>query len=191
MILIDMQKEGLYMYCRYCGKKIEDDSVYCKYCGKKLSERNAQTQIQEEKKELDKIPSKPNPDSVPKEKTEHWFLLISIPILMVIVILIVGGIGTSLRSSCRVVDRTLTSSDYTYTTSQDLTSYSITITPNTSIKTCEIELKLYDSSGKLLFSDTQTKESLKKGNSYTYTFNFGFVNSFSGSYVRYNVTGKV
>lgn len=24
------------MYCRYCGKQIEDDSIYCSYCGKKL-----------------------------------------------------------------------------------------------------------------------------------------------------------
>lgn len=25
------------MYCRYCGKEIEDDSIYCQYCGKKLT----------------------------------------------------------------------------------------------------------------------------------------------------------
>lgn len=24
------------MYCRFCGKKIEDDSRFCKYCGRKL-----------------------------------------------------------------------------------------------------------------------------------------------------------
>lgn len=24
------------MYCRYCGKQIEDDSLFCRYCGKKL-----------------------------------------------------------------------------------------------------------------------------------------------------------
>ena len=22
------------MYCRYCGKEIDDDAVYCRYCGK-------------------------------------------------------------------------------------------------------------------------------------------------------------
>lgn len=25
-----------FMYCKYCGKKIEADSSYCKYCGRKL-----------------------------------------------------------------------------------------------------------------------------------------------------------
>ena len=27
------------MYCRFCGKQIENDSRYCKYCGKKLKKR--------------------------------------------------------------------------------------------------------------------------------------------------------
>ena len=25
------------MYCKYCGKQIDDDSVFCQYCGKSLS----------------------------------------------------------------------------------------------------------------------------------------------------------
>ncbi len=24
------------MFCRYCGKEIEDDSVFCRYCGREL-----------------------------------------------------------------------------------------------------------------------------------------------------------
>lgn len=27
---------GNMMFCKYCGKRIEADSLYCKYCGKKL-----------------------------------------------------------------------------------------------------------------------------------------------------------
>lgn len=27
------------MYCRYCGKQIEEDSIFCKYCGKNVTER--------------------------------------------------------------------------------------------------------------------------------------------------------
>lgn len=29
-------------YCRYCGKKIEEDTVYCKYCGSRLDKNNDQ-----------------------------------------------------------------------------------------------------------------------------------------------------
>lgn len=28
------------MYCRFCGKKIEDDSRFCKYCGKNLKTKS-------------------------------------------------------------------------------------------------------------------------------------------------------
>ena len=28
------------MYCRFCGKQIDDDSVFCVHCGKKLTETN-------------------------------------------------------------------------------------------------------------------------------------------------------
>ncbi len=24
------------MFCKYCGKKIDDDSVYCMFCGKRV-----------------------------------------------------------------------------------------------------------------------------------------------------------
>ncbi len=24
------------MYCKYCGKKVDDDSIYCMYCGKQI-----------------------------------------------------------------------------------------------------------------------------------------------------------
>ena len=25
------------MFCKYCGKRIDDDSIFCNFCGKKLS----------------------------------------------------------------------------------------------------------------------------------------------------------
>lgn len=25
------------MFCKYCGKKIDDDSVFCRFCGKKIN----------------------------------------------------------------------------------------------------------------------------------------------------------
>ena len=28
------------MFCKYCGKKIDDDSIYCMFCGKKLKKNN-------------------------------------------------------------------------------------------------------------------------------------------------------
>lgn len=31
------------MYCKYCGKMIEDDSIFCRYCGKDLSSESPNT----------------------------------------------------------------------------------------------------------------------------------------------------
>ena len=76
------------------------------------------------------------------------------------------------------------------TTSQGLTSYSITITAKVKINTCNVEVKLYDDNGKVIFSDTQTKNDLLKGASYTYTFDFGFVNALSADEINYKITGK-
>ena len=27
------------MFCRYCGKEIEEDSCFCKYCGKNIEKQ--------------------------------------------------------------------------------------------------------------------------------------------------------
>ena len=29
------------MYCKYCGKKIDNDSIFCSYCGKNISSKIA------------------------------------------------------------------------------------------------------------------------------------------------------
>ncbi|MBR4533995.1 MAG: zinc-ribbon domain-containing protein [Bacteroidaceae bacterium] len=32
------------MFCRNCGKQIEEDSLFCKYCGKIVSSENSLSQ---------------------------------------------------------------------------------------------------------------------------------------------------
>ena len=39
------------MYCRFCGKQIENDSRYCKYCGKKLKKRRWRKYTKKKKKD--------------------------------------------------------------------------------------------------------------------------------------------
>ena len=89
-----------------------------------------------------------------------------------------------------LMTRDVVSSDYSYTTSQDLTGYLVTIVPKTDMNNCDVELKLYNYGGELVFTDTISKTNLKKDNSYTYHFEFGIVNSLFGSSVRIAVTGK-
>lgn len=45
-----MSKGGRFMYCKYCGKPIDDDSVYCPVCSRPLTSNPNQTKTDEEKK---------------------------------------------------------------------------------------------------------------------------------------------
>ena len=54
-----------------------------------------------------------------------------------------------------------------------------------------VAVTLYDSDGSTIYSDTLTKTNLLKDNSYSYKFDYGFLNALSGSRYRTQVTGKV
>ena len=172
------------MFCNKCGKEIPDGSEFCNHCGKSQKTEEMVSNV------------KPN---VNREESGGGcftgflkFILISGAIILIILVVIklVENSDSTSNIIDRVVERDVTSSDYSVSTSQDLTSYSITITPNKKMNYCSVEVKLYDKNGKLLYSDTITKNDLKVGSSYTYTFNFGFTNSLTGSKIRYNVSGK-
>lgn len=34
------------MFCKYCGKSINDDSIFCKYCGEEIGEKKIETAIE-------------------------------------------------------------------------------------------------------------------------------------------------
>ncbi len=169
------------MYCRFCGKQIDDDSDFCVHCGKNITLNNKEQENEQHK--LSK-----NESTEIKEGTSLWGLWLLLPIFVILLVVIIGVASSSTGSG--IMSRDLKSSDYTYTTSQDLTSYRITVIPKRDIDNCDIQLTLYNSKGEKLFSDTISKTNLKEASSYTYTFDFGFVNSLSGSKVKYNITGK-
>ncbi len=148
------------------------------------------------KNEENKKPEKEENENKDEDKSEKSFpvgilLLIVVVIILIIIPFITVKCSSDTSSDTpTLITRNITKRDYSYTTSQDLTSYSITIVPELDFKTCTIELTLYNSKDKEIFSDTLTKSNLRKNSSYTYTFEFGFINSLSGSSVSFNVTGK-
>lgn len=193
------------MYCRFCGAQIEDDSCFCAVCGKELAKKSLPESAEPKATESiePKVTESDNANSASEvasaspvnsadidqepERSAPWGLLLLLPfvvLFLIIVIACAGGAGAF------DVGGELKESDYSYTTAQDLTKYSITVTPTRNISQCDIELTLYNSSGKKLYSDTISKTKLKKNSSYTYTFDFGFVNSLSGNKVYYKITGK-
>lgn len=126
----------------------------------------------------------------PHKKPFKWGVVIAVVIACTLVIVPIFVNKTSTSNKVSMITRDIRGSDYTYTTSQDLTSYQITIVPERDINSCTISLMLYDKNDKSLFSDTMTKYDLAENKSYTYTFEFGFINSLSGNHVEFNITGK-
>ena len=176
------------MYCRFCGRQIEDDSSFCTYCGKNLSTSTTNDNANKNVNNQNETVVENEETSEEKSSALKGFFILFIPFIIIISIFL--AIASSNGSGSGLLTRSIKDGDYSCTTSQDLTSYSITIVPNKYFDKCEIELKLYNSSGKNIFSDTISKQNLKKNSSYTYTFDFGFVNSLTGSSIRYTVTGK-
>ncbi|MBE6132974.1 MAG: zinc ribbon domain-containing protein [Erysipelotrichaceae bacterium] len=186
--IIFLDNKGVNMYCRFCGRQIEDDSSFCTYCGKNLSTSTTNDNANKNVNNQNETVVENEETSEEKTSALKGFFILFIPFIIIISIFL--AIASSNGSGSGLLTRSIKDGDYSCTTSQDLTSYSITIVPNKYFDKCEIELKLYNSSGKNIFSDTISKQNLKKNSSYTYTFDFGFVNSLTGSSIRYTVTGK-
>ena len=183
------------MFCRYCGQEIDDDSKFCNQCGRKLNTSDDDNQIEE----LENISEKNT--TYPTEKTEEgigcgtaFFICLFVIIAIIAFAFVVVKLDQNSDSTGsifdKIVERDIRKSDYSVSTSQDLTTYSVTIRPNTKFNSCTVECKLYNSKGRVIYSDTITKEDLMANSSYTYTFNFGFTNSLSGSKIEYKVSGK-
>ena len=177
------------MFCRFCGKQIEDDSLFCAYCGKNLSNDKPQETIIptiDDEKEKGQA-SAPAPieksETMAKKEPSSWGLWVFLAVFVIFLL-----ISTPLVAAFS--KREVTSKDYTITTSQGVTTFMVTVTPERNFIECDVEVTLYNSKGKKIYSDTISKENLKKGSSYTYTFNFGVINSLSGYEVKYDIDGK-
>ena len=136
-------------------------------------------------------------DSAPKKRRSRTLPLLLIlfsPIIflviMVAIIIAKDSKPTVASGSVYKTDNKLRTCDYSYSESQDLTSYTIFITPNTKLKNCSIELTLYNENGAKIYANTITKTNLVDGSTYAYTFEYGVTNALSGSKVYYTITGE-
>ena len=50
-----MEKDGIFMYCKRCGKKINDEWKYCPYCKESLIEENIGHDEMENKNMINKV----------------------------------------------------------------------------------------------------------------------------------------
>ena len=178
------------MYCKFCGKRIDDDSKFCSNCGEKV--KHTVSSLPEEKKseyykklentfeEIKEERDKRNRDRAQKsnsfDKRHYIFAVVAIILIISIIVFVVSG--GELRES-----------DYEIDIQEGLLSYLVIITPERNISECSVELELYDYKDKLIHTETITKTNLRDGNRYTYLFKFDFLDSLKGTYIKYSVTG--
>ena len=87
------------MFCKYCGKQIEDDSRFCKYCGKDVSgelsssssvsiikEKHGQLNQIEKKTEIKKTAAHPKENSTKKISAKSLFIAVFCFILVLLAI---------------------------------------------------------------------------------------------------------
>ena len=179
------------MFCKFCGKNIDDDSVFCSYCGKKLIKESTITDSIskiESNEEVDTSQENDIENSNPDKKFLSFLLL-----GLVIFVFIAGLLFSLSTSGCSedkgITTRDITSNDYSLSAYQEAASYRITITPRVDIDTCNVELKIYDDNGKQIYANTLTKSNLKEDSSYSFSFDYGLNTAFSGDKIRYKVTG--
>ena len=191
-----MKKIGV---CPSCHKDIVVDSSKetqtCPYCGASFSTN--QIPLYSDK------PAGSSPASQAKPEPERKYggaAVAALVVLLVVGVAIGAGLfisraltntNTDPNTANHITERALQNSDFSASGSQDLTSYTVTVSPTIAIKTFSVALSLYNSKDAVIFSDTQSKSSLSKGSSYSFKFDFGFVNSFSGSYIRCSYSGVV
>ena len=185
------------MFCKYCGKEIEDDSKFCKFCGNALTQAIVESSISKEIVDDEpEIIYSYNTQPVKKKSGVKPFLiaLLIVFVIFPLSVFIIYKISSNSDSSGNIVDkiveRNITSSDYDITKSEGLTSISFNITPRVKMNTCTIEFKLLDSKENIVYSDTISKSDLMKGSSYTYTFKYGFTSALSSSKYSWRVSGK-
>lgn len=176
--------------CPYCGRSFKTDEIPLY----KDSVKEVKTDGNNFNKYDNSDYTKPvKIDNVPPEtkKPSHGGIITFIVIILIIISScfiiksIFGGLALNLTQ------RNLTSSDYSKSETQGLTSYKLTIVPKISIKSIEVSATVFNSSNQGLYSDSQSKTDLTKSFSYVFDFDFGFEVALTAYRIEYTITGVV
>ena len=172
------------MFCKKCGKEIDDDSKFCSYCGAPVSADPVTTEADDADSSEPRI----------GKKGIFWIIIICI----IAFSLLVAGIyqlseKNSGTDNSGIMSRSAKSSDISVKTSEAFSlSYDIIVTPNTNISGLVITIDFYGDDKKLVATKSRTMGNVEKNKSYTLSFSlseFSLSSLTKISYYKYNVTG--
>ena len=175
------------MFCKYCGKEIDEDSKFCKHCGKRFEEEIKEEFDEEIKEEIEEI-----------EEKGGCLILLLIPIIIIAVVGSLLFIAYKLDSNSdsngnfidKILERDITEEDYEIEVKEGLTTITFKVTPNININQYSINLKVYNYKNEIVYEEILTQTDLIKDSTYTFKFDIGIETTLTGTKYYYKVKGK-
>ena len=160
------------MYCKHCGKQMDDNAIYCSQCGTK----NVFDNIAEEQPKNNKPENNlhHNIDNYDKEKSSGCgcFIAFVVIVLIVIAVILVAVVGEGVSDGKspaeavnQITSRDATNGDINIDDKLDIGSLSldIIILPNSNIDDLEITIKYLDKNQNILKKDVKSVGNVKAG----------------------------
>lgn len=163
------------MYCKNCGKEIDNNSKFCMYCGTNITKQlpitdeqpitNEQSITNEKtKQDIIKENAAPKEDENKKSKRTAITWIFCICLIGFLIFGITKCIDTIKTRSARNSDITITE-DTAFSF-----NYNLIVKPNKDITDLQITFKFYGDNNKLIATKTKTLGNVNKNNNYSISF---------------------
>ena len=195
------------MYCKFCGKEIEDNSKFCPECGKNL---NDDIKPIEEPKQKPIQTQEAQKESGFPTALKVFFVLIIVTAIIALTLGLVLGLSdcNSTKSSSsssnknsssltnnddnKLLSRKANLNDLNIVWQESSLSFSGTVIPKNDIENLIITFQFYDSNKQTIKTVEKRFGNISKDTTYDFTVavsEIGYTNLIKIDGVRYNVTG--
>ena len=163
------------MYCKNCGKEIEENSKFCMHCGTPLTESTTDEHTKD--KTGDATLTNITSENVEQKGNKAGKIAIALMIGISILIAVMFGCYKCINaangntSTTSIVSRSATASDITVQQDTSLAfSYNLIVTPKYDITNLEITFKFYGDNDALIATKIKQIGNVKKNERYNVSF---------------------
>lgn len=172
------------MYCKHCGKEIDDNSTFCKHCGKQIND----TYIPKATPAKAVAPTKTivNTKTNENRRTCLQLAIASFALLVIIIIVFSIVIHNSGMDFENITSKK--PPELKRETSQTLTKIIINVYCPDNYKVVEVTLQLYDENDTVIGTHTLQGQNYKKGNTYELIYEPTMTELWYAKYIRYSIS---
>lgn len=168
------------MYCKHCGKEIDDTSTFCQHCGKKIEEEPISIKVQEN-----------YTTTIEKEDKKNKIFSVTI-ITITAIVLLIGIICSILLINGEISPKDLTENkqppELNRETTQTLTKIIINVYCPENYKIVEVTIQLYDENDTVIGTHILQGSNYRQGNTYELIYEPTMTELYYAKSIRYSVT---